>query len=221
MLTGKKSKLLLAVLKHGSGTHFAKEASKIRDVGHTIFLGHGTAHQGWMQFLCVDEIKKEIVLMLVPEEDVDSICGMARKVFHMEKKNTGILLSLDVSYPYILPENREEKTANKAAPKEVTVAYKAIFTVVEQGKGEDVMDVAEKAGARGGTIIHARGAGAHEHQMLFNIQVEPEKDIVMIIAPTDLANDIVRAIREDCQIEEPGNGILFVLNADRVLGIVE
>ena len=34
--------------------------------------------------------------------------------------------------------------------------YKAIFTVVDRGKGENVMDAAKSAGARGGTIINAK-----------------------------------------------------------------
>ena len=35
--------------------------------------------------------------------------------------------------------------------------YEVIFAIVNEGYAEDVMDVAREQGARGGTILNARG----------------------------------------------------------------
>ena len=44
-----------------------------------------------------------------------------------------------------------------------------------------MVDASKKAGAGGGTIISGRGTGIHEHAKLFNIPIEPEKNIVLTL----------------------------------------
>ena len=56
-----------------------------------------------------------------------------------------------------------------------------ILTIVDRGFADDVMDAAKSAGARGGTILHARGTGAQEAEKFFGIVVQPEKELVMIL----------------------------------------
>ena len=65
------------------------------------------------------------------------------------------------------------------------------------------MDAATEAGARGGTIINARGSGIHETSKLFAMEIEPEKEIVLIISEVAQAESITSAIREKMKIDEP------------------
>ncbi len=58
--------------------------------------------------------------------------------------------------------------------------YEAIFCIVNAGYSELVMDAAKEVGARGGTVIHARGTANKEAEQYFKITIQPEKDIVMI-----------------------------------------
>lgn len=218
MLTSKDSTLLLAVLNHGMATNFCKSAEKIRDTGHTIFLGRGTASNKWLQWLGIDEVKKEIAMMLIPKEDEASFFEMARNVYKLQESNTGIMVSIDILRFFGMSDIEMRKTEYV---KEENVTYKAIFAIVEKGQAEDLMEVAEKNGARGGTVIHARGAGIHEHEVLFNIQVEPEKDILMIISETDTAVEIVQALNKEFRIEEPGNGMLFVMDVSEAVGMAK
>lgn len=97
--------------------------------------------------------------------------------------------------------------------------YKAIFTIVDRGKGENVMDAAKEAGAKGGTIINGRGSGIHETEVLFSMPIEPEKEIVMILAEDHLVNAIVSSIREKLEIDEPGKGIMFLLDVNKTYGL--
>jgi len=97
--------------------------------------------------------------------------------------------------------------------------YHSIFTVVDKGKGELVMESANKAGAKGGTIINARGAGIHEKSTLFKMDIEPEKEVVLILAECHLTKAIVTTIKEDLEIDKPGNGIIFVQNVAETYGV--
>lgn len=218
MISSTNSTLLLAVLNNGHATSFCAEAAKIKDTGHTIFRGYGTAPQKLLQFFGVDEIKKEIAMLIVPEELEDDFFNMAIVKYKFNEKNTGILLGIDVLRFFGMTDNEMEM---KQRPKEVAVGHKAIFTIVEKDLAEDVMEVAERAGARGGTIINGRGAGIHEHEVLFNIQVEPEKEILMIVTETENAIEIAKAIREEFKIDEPGNGMMFVLDVHKQAGMVK
>lgn len=97
--------------------------------------------------------------------------------------------------------------------------YSAIFVVVERGKAEAVIETAEYAGSRGGTIINARGSGIQERSTLFNMAIEPEKEIVLIISEKEKTDNIAASINKSLEIETPGNGIMFVLDINKTYGL--
>ena len=97
--------------------------------------------------------------------------------------------------------------------------YQAIFTVVDKGLGQDVVDAATQVGAKGATIINSRGSGIHETSKLFNMEVEQEKEIILILAEHSILKDIVSSIREKFNIDEPGKGIIFVQEVHQTMGI--
>ncbi|GAE94435.1 nitrogen regulatory protein P-II [Gracilibacillus boraciitolerans JCM 21714] len=99
--------------------------------------------------------------------------------------------------------------------------YQNIMAVVDKGKAEDVIESAQKAGSKGGTILNARGSGVHETSKLFSMDIEPEKEIVMILSDENYTEAIVTKIREDLKIDEPGNGIIFVQDVNQTYGIYE
>ena len=99
--------------------------------------------------------------------------------------------------------------------------YNVITIIVNKGKGEDVIEAAVKAGSLGGTIINGRGSGIHETSKLFNMEIEPEKENVIIISRQEKTDAIVESIKEHVEIEKPGNGIIFVQEVSSVYGLFE
>ena len=55
--------------------------------------------------------------------------------------------------------------------------HEVIFCIVNAGFSDAVMDAAREFGAKGGTVLHARGTANPEAEKLFNITVQPEKEI--------------------------------------------
>lgn len=98
--------------------------------------------------------------------------------------------------------------------------FDLIVTIVAKGKASAVTDAARQAGAEGGTIVYGRGTGIHERMRLFNIPIEPEKEIVLTLVPEEITERVTQAIDEATALSEPGQGIAFVLPTKRVLGIV-
>lgn len=99
--------------------------------------------------------------------------------------------------------------------------YQMIITIVDRGKAEDVIDAAKLAGSKGGTIINARGSGIHETNKIFNMEIEPEKEMVYILSNSDSTESIVSSIREEVEIDKPGKGVIFVQNINEVYGMFE
>ncbi len=95
---------------------------------------------------------------------------------------------------------------------------KLIISVVNRGFSEKVMDSARGAGAKGGTVLHGRGTSTG-HQNIFGISIDPEKDIVLIVAPKDNCVAIMEAINIAAGLSTPGSGICFVVPVDNMVGI--
>ncbi|MBE7080062.1 MAG: P-II family nitrogen regulator [Clostridiales bacterium] len=84
-----------------------------------------------------------------------------------------------------------------------------------------VMDAAKKLGARGGTVINARGTAPKDAESFFGITIQPEKEIVMILVPSSIKDDVLHALYQDAGLNTAGQGIAFALPVDSVVGLSE
>ena len=99
--------------------------------------------------------------------------------------------------------------------------YEVIFAIVNDGYAEDVMAVAREQGARGGTIISARGVAREEAAAFFGITVHSEKEIVMMVVPKDIKDDVLNAIYKEMGMAKKAQGIAFSLPVTDTAGLVE
>jgi len=99
--------------------------------------------------------------------------------------------------------------------------YEVIFAIVNEGYAEDVMDVARQQGAKGGTILNARGVAREEAAAFFGISLNIEKEIVMMVVPKDIKNDILNAIYKEMGMAKKAQGIVFSLPVTDTAGLVK
>lgn len=97
--------------------------------------------------------------------------------------------------------------------------YEAVFCIVNAGYSDMVMDAAKEVGARGGTVIHARGTANKEAEKYFHITIQPEKEIVMILVPSSIKDDVLRALYRNVGLKTQGQGIAFSMAVDSVVGL--
>ena len=97
--------------------------------------------------------------------------------------------------------------------------HEVIFCIVNAGFSDEVMDAAREYGARGGTVIRARGTAGQEAEKLFNIAIQPEKEIVMILVDKKIKNDILHALYKAVGLNTPGQGIAFTVPVVDVVGL--
>ena len=97
--------------------------------------------------------------------------------------------------------------------------HEAIFCIVNDGYSDEVMNAAKKHGARGGTVISARGTAPKDAEKFFGVTVQPEKEIVMILVPSACKDDILHALYKEVGLDSAGQGIAFAMPVDAVVGL--
>ena len=211
--------LIWVIVNFGKGSKVMHAAKKCGVTGGTIILAKGTANDKFADFLGLSDIRKEIVLMVSNKKMTRSALDRLDKKFNFKKSNHGIAFTTGVS-EVIGSVGCKATEADREEGGEEAM-HCAITAVVDKGKAEDVIDAATAAGSRGGTIINARGSGIHETSKLFFMDIEPEKEIVMILSEKKDAEAIVSSIRQKLDIEEAGKGIIFVQEVSKVYGLAK
>ena len=93
--------------------------------------------------------------------------------------------------------------------------FELIVCVVNAGFSQDVMEAARAAGARGGTILRGRGSANPEAEEFFNISIQPDKEIVLILTESGAKDDLICAIYQESGLSKEGQGIAFSLPVER------
>ena len=101
----------------------------------------------------------------------------------------------------------------------MNTAYEVIFCIVNSGFSETVMDAAKEVGARGGTVIHARGTANKEAEEFFHITIQPDKEIVMILVAADIKDKVLHAVYQQAGLKTAGQGIAFSMAVGNVVGL--
>ena len=209
---------ICCVVNMGDASKTLRIAGKYGAKGGIITVGRGAVHSRLLDTLGINEVRKEIVSMIVEDEFAADVMKGVGEGMQFHKPNHGIAFSYRVS-DFI--GSRRSKAGVTDIWEAKNSMYKVIHAIVEKGRGGEVVEAANVAGARGGTIIHVRGSGIHEVHKLFSIEIEPEKDEVFVIAKAELKDGIVASIRDSMELDEPGKGILFVMDIEEVYGIHE
>lgn len=198
--------------------NFMKMIQKYK-IGFKILMhGTGTASPSILDYFGLTDENKTIITSILPPTICKNILNEIEQKININEPGKGIAFSIPLSSStkYMLDfyqnhemEDIEMEKANQHL----------IITITNQGYAEKVMTEAKKKGATGGTTINGRGLSNEKIIKFLNIEIEPEKDIVLILAPTEKKKDIMDIIVENCGLKTPGSGICFSLPVDHVVGI--
>ena len=99
--------------------------------------------------------------------------------------------------------------------------HEVIFAIVNAGFAEEAMDVAREKGARGGTILNARGVAREKEAAFFGITIHAEKEILMLVVEKESRDTILNALYEEMGMNKKAQGIVFSLPVSDVAGLVK
>lgn len=181
--------------------------------GATTMLAQGTAKSEILKLLELHHQRKELAILAIRKDNENLVMDELEK--KLDKKNAGIGFSTDVlKVSWENGQAREDEMEDKSN-------FEALFAIVDRGSGDDVVDIAQKAGAKGATIVHGRGTGATVLGEVFDMVIEPEKDIVLMLIDKDNIDSIMEDLTKEMEISMPNRGILFTMAVNRTIGLVK
>jgi nitrogen regulatory protein PII len=209
--------LICVIVNFGLGSDVLKFSKQHGITGGTIFLGKGTIKNALLELLDLCESRKEIVLMAANAAVEDTVLIELNKKYKFSKPNHGIAFTTSIMN--ILGNSSYGCKVNNEGRGVEDSMYNLIMAIVERGKAEAAIEAATAVGSKGGTIIHARGSSIHETSKVFSMEIEPEKEIVLIISENNLTEKIAASINDHLHMDEPGNGIIFVQPINKIFGL--
>lgn len=181
--------------------------------GATTMLAQGTAKSEILKLLELHHQRKELAILAIRKDNENLVMDELEK--KLDKKNAGIGFSTDVlKVSWENGQAREDEMEDKSN-------FEALFAIVDRGSGDDVVDIAQKAGAKGATIVHGRGTGATVLGEVFDMVIEPEKDIVLMLIDKNNIDSIMEDLTKEMEISMPNRGILFTMAVNRTIGLVK
>lgn len=205
------AKMLICMVARHKGEQVVAATKAAGARGGTITLGRTTGDNRLLQALSLADVAQDIVFTLLGPE-ADAVIHAVKNTF-TSKKFQGVALVLDVAGMFVRAASTEQnQDAARSTPMESGTVL--ITVIVNSGFADDVMAVARKAGASGGTILNARGTGTEEDVKFFGIALVPEKEMLHIVSPRDKADGIIAAINRIPKLCEPGGGIVYTMNVE-------
>lgn len=225
-MSSKKEKIvmLLSIIKRGKGTQYIKMLKNHNMVLHYQCIGAGTASSEMMDILGLGSNDKDVMISFATYETINALAGELGKLVGSGMGYGGISMVISVSAFSKITAEIIKRNANQDLKEEndnmrSEFKYSLILISVNRGYADDVMVTAKKAGATGGTVIKARLAEAQEVEMYANAILDEEKDIVTILAPDSVRNQILESVNEEFGLKSEAQGVVLSVPVDKVFKI--
>ena len=180
--------MLISIVMKGQAKEAMRAARSAGAPGGTVSLARGTASNSILAALGIGDTMKEILFSVVKDQDAGRILEAVRNS-HVK----GLAMIID----------DEEDTMDSG--------WRLIEVIAEHGYSDDIMAVARKAGAKGGTVINAHGTSTEDDVKFFGAPLVPEKEILMIVIEKDKADKVIEAVSAMDILQKKGMGIVFSL----------
>lgn len=219
--------VLVTIVDRGKGDGVA---SLLRQEGvllHYIALGNGTAQKGILSLLGLKDTAKDVVFSFIRSGVARRAMRRLSYALEIDLPGRGIAFTVPVgsiggaqAMHYLMGEEvpvAHDEGGNTMEQEQIK--NEVIIAIVNRGYTDLVMESALPAGARGGTVVHARGAGTEEASQFFGITIQPEKEMVLILVDREHKVPVMQAITRCAGLSTEGHGIVFSLPVSDVMGM--
>lgn len=224
MYVDKRPMILLSIVERDKGKKLIKELEEININVNFQTVGFGTAPTEMMDIFGLGTNDKDIVISLGTKSVVEDMMSNFGTTFSSHTKFGGIMIILKVSaanriLSEILDFNKGKSTEKGNGAMKNEHHNNLIVISVNEGYSEDVMQVARKAGATGGTVIKGRLADIEQFAGLRETKIDGEREILCILAPLNTSKQIMEDVNKEFGITSDANGIIFAIPTEKAYKI--
>lgn len=181
-----------------------------------ISAGHGTASNDMLSILGLDQSEKDVIFAVLRPRMTQII--MQKLIYRMNIVAFTVPVASVVSaltFKEYFSDNHPEQSEGDVV---VNTQYSAIVVILNRGYLDPVMEVARKAGATGGTLIHAKGASTRAKEKFFGVSFAEEKEMIFIVADNLSRAAIMKAIVNEAGIQTKAKAMVFALPVHEIAG---
>jgi hypothetical protein len=210
--------LLIIIVNGGKGSKILEFVHK-KGINKAIcFLGKGTIKNGLLQLIEMDEVNKEIIMLIVSSDMEAEILEQLNIKFHFQRPNHGIAFAMPIARISKWEKDALIQWEKINANANSQYNHVVLLLIVDKGNAEMVVQISQQAGFFGGTIIRARGS-ASKLNMVLDMVVEPEKEAVLILTERNKADQLASLLSKHLQLCQDNTGILIKLAISNAMGL--
>ena len=181
-------------------------------------LGHGTATTEVLDYLGLEATEKAVLFCVAVRSP--RLVRRAAKDLWLDVPGRGVLMTVPISSiggvsakDYLLQGQEAEEIMENKQTHELVVA------IARQGHTDQVMNAARSAGATGGTVVHAKGAGTDLAKKFFGVSIASERELVFILAKEENRKEIMKAIMTQAGMKSDAEAIVFSMPVSDIAGL--
>ena len=220
-----RTMMLLAIVGRGKGKKLMGVLDKNEIRFHLQTMGFGTAPSEMMDLMGLTSNNKDVILSFGSMTNVSALMHSFGDNFASYSEYGGLLMVLKLSAANrLLSEIVSKNTVQNPPEGDVNLVSNAhkhnlIMITVGQGYIDDVMQEAKKFGATGGTVIKGRLAETERLKEIANIDIEEEREILLIMAPENTAGEIMNNVNSKFGLRTPARGIMCSVPVEKAYKI--
>ena len=212
--------VIFTIVERGKGAATIKLFTRNQVYLHTQFPGKGTATSEIMDILGLGSTEKDIIISYATAAAASLLLNKLDNDLRGAVSSGGIAFSVPLTgLSNLVLATITYKTDLKKGDSKMSSQHKdensLILITCNQGTSDVVMETAKKAGARGGTVFRARLSGVEELESSYDLNMTPEKDILMIIVPNDIRNAVMESVNQAHGLRSEAEAVICSLGIDR------
>ena len=220
----KRPMALVSIVERDKGKKLIKELEELDIRINFQTVGFGTAPTEMMDIFGIGSNDKDIVISLGAEKAVKDMMVNFGSNFTSYSKYGGLMIILKVSaanriLTEVLSFNNEKNTEKGNGTMKNEYHNNLIIISVNEGYADDVMQVARKAGATGGTVIKGRLAEVEKFVEIGKADLDGEREILCILAPLNTSKQIMEDVNKQFGLTSDANGVLFAIPTEKAYKI--
>ena len=159
----------------------------------------GSANSKTLDLLGLEKSEKVMIQSLVPHNMLQQLIGDLQRKMNIDLPDRGIALAIPLSsiasrrvLGHIVKDENEKNEEIVASERKIEMEL--VVSICAKGHSDEIMDAAREAGARGGTIVKAKGTAAAGTDKFFGMAISDEKEITYIVTKKEHKSTIMKAI---------------------------
>lgn len=215
-------RLLTVIVNRGKGSKVLRFVKKLGVTCASCLYGKGTVKSKPLELMGMDEVNREIVLIIIRANREQEILTKMNEKFQFNRPHHGIAFTISLAGILQMNEScslrwlKHEKTRHHNSASGQTL----VLIVVNKGLAKTVVQMSQDAGFYGGTIIKAKGSASELHIVLDMI-VEPEKEVILMLTEKRRVHELVRLLDHEFKFREKNTGMIITADVHQAIGLFQ